>query len=710
MLELGGSPKSIMESVEIGWLPSPPQVFNQLLDICSDPNSSIGDLAYIIGIDAVLTSKLIMAANTAAFEISEPINNLQQAIGLIGLDQVKTMVLTSSIQQLFAGLINTRKKTVCNTWVDSLYCAVFAQAIAEATNYKQTHDAYLAGLLLHFGQIVLDTKFHGQYRDILDEEKQDELVRKEIHRFGVNHSELGACIVERWSSLNPSIADAIRFHHEDEDQLKGCDMLCQIVAEAGQIGWYWSRFGLADDNWHSALVDEEQLKEIYVRVQGEVSQITARLGVSLQAGNFTQHIFLNDIEQESIKLGRKIRDASLMSVIYSNEIHSKPVDSPRSLLLKIAQDLQLVFSISDVVLLFPNAETPDLLTLYEVNGVQPASQFSVNNKESKFVRSFQEKRYLWVEPEQMYGDITPPSDRQILRRLKHDIALSIPLGSDDQVIGTVIIGSNMVQKGYLANQINFITGYLQSNATSWLNNTQTLRRQAFKRDVNEEQEQKDISKLIHEISNPLSVIGNYIDIIKGNSNPDGDESASSREIDILKEELGRIRNIVLNFKDTESINADPVFLNEELEKCIPFYVKSIGNTEKVEIKWDLDQSDCEIKITRDALRQIVLNLVKNAIEAQNESALISVSSHHFVNIDGLIFAQFCIADKGGGIDEIMRQQLFSTLTSGKEGTSRGLGLSVVAEIIDHFDGQIKYMENEFGGASFEVSIPALLTK
>ncbi len=63
MDDLGSSPKSIIESVEMGWLPSPPHIFNKLLDICHDSDSSIGDLTDIISTDAVLTSKLIMAVH-----------------------------------------------------------------------------------------------------------------------------------------------------------------------------------------------------------------------------------------------------------------------------------------------------------------------------------------------------------------------------------------------------------------------------------------------------------------------------------------------------------------------------------------------------------------------------------------------------------------------------------------------------------------------
>jgi signal transduction histidine kinase len=284
----------------------------------------------------------------------------------------------------------------------------------------------------------------------------------------------------------------------------------------------------------------------------------------------------------------------------------------------------------------------------------------------------------------------------------------LPLGHGDQVIGTVIIGSNREQKRSLENLAKFISDYLKITAEMWLKNNQEVKQRVFEDSMKKEQDHKDVDKLIHEISNPLSVIGNYIDIIKGNSKSDG--GSNDEEIRILKEELQRIGNIVLNFKDERETEPPTVLLNEELKMCVPLYVKSIGNGKKVEIKWDLDESDSEIEITRDAFRQVILNLVKNAVEAQTRDAEVMVSSRHFVNIDGVIFGQFSVADRGRGIDPITRQLLFAPLASAKDGAIRGLGLSVTADIVARYNGQIKYMENEVGGASFEILIPLRLNK
>ena len=122
MYEVGSSPKSLIESLELVRLHSPPHILSKLLDVCNNPNGTADELAEIIAIDAALSSRLIMAVNSMAFGIAEPVDSMQRAVSLLGHDQVKTMVLTMSIQQLFSGLIPSQKEFVSNAWLVNPYC------------------------------------------------------------------------------------------------------------------------------------------------------------------------------------------------------------------------------------------------------------------------------------------------------------------------------------------------------------------------------------------------------------------------------------------------------------------------------------------------------------------------------------------------------------------------------------------------------------
>jgi HD-like signal output (HDOD) protein len=336
-----------------------------LLDICHDPDSSLGELADMISIDPALTSKLIMAANSGAFAINQPLKNLEQAVTLIGHQQVKTMVATSAIQQLFAGLIESQKKYICSAWLDSIYCAVFARDIAIALDYEYPQDAYLAGLLHDVGQVVFDAKYHDQYIKIINSSSDAETIAQEISKFGISHTELGAGIIERWPSLSPSIADAVRFHHEDEELLQGGDVLCRIVAEASQIARHWCETGVPDSKWRSSLIGQKDLKGIYIHAHDKVTLTANKLGISLpRTKSLTQDRLSKDIEKETVKLARKIRDASLIKVISAEETYPVILNSPAKLLSKVSRDMQLYFSISHLALLYQDPENPGFLSLH----------------------------------------------------------------------------------------------------------------------------------------------------------------------------------------------------------------------------------------------------------------------------------------------------------------------------------------------------------
>jgi HD-like signal output (HDOD) protein/signal transduction histidine kinase len=669
-----------------------------LLDICHDPDSSLGELADMISIDPALTSKLIMAANSGAFAINQPLKNLEQAVTLIGHQQVKTMVATSSIQQLFAGLIESQKKYICSAWLDSIYCAVFARDIAIALDYEYPQDAYLAGLLHDVGQVVFDAKYHDQYIKIINSSSDAETIAQEISKFGISHTELGAGIIERWPSLSPSIADAVRFHHEDEELLQGGDVLCRIVAEASQIARHWCETGVPDSKWRSSLIGQKDLKGIYIHAHDKVTLTANKLGISLpRTKSLTQDRLSKDIEKETVKLARKIRDASLIKVISAEETYPVILNSPAKLLSKVSRDMQLYFSISHLALLYQDPENPGFLSLHEVQPTDPLCKFAIEKSNSQALQSFVEKRQLWIQAEGPDHQKSPVPDRQIIHRLQHHVALCFPLVFENQAIGSIVVGCHKTQRNNLEKLAEIISSYLEDIAETWIRHMPGQGRRNAKSD----REQKEIDKLIHEISNPLGVIGNYIDIVNARSGGTG----SDKEIGILKEELQRVRNIVLNFKDGAKVETEAVMLNAELESSVPLYAKSASPEREIQVMWDLDANDAEIDITRDAFRQIVLNLVKNAVEAQTDDAAIMVSSQSFSNIDGRAYAQFTISDRGRGINTKTRGLLFSPLVSVKEGAGRGLGLSVVADILRAFKGQVKYVRNEVGGALFEVSIP-----
>ena len=114
----------------------------------------------------------------------------------------------------------------------------------------------------------------------------------------------------------------------------------------------------------------------------------------------------------------------------------------------------------------------------------------------------------------------------------------------------------------------------------------------------------------------------------------------------------------------------------------------------------------QVKIDRDQMQQVIINLLNNAFDAMNGQGEIQIKIHETVNDVGASWIEMAVCDNGHGIDSDNLPKLFNPFFSTKEpekGT--GLGLSISRAIVERHGGQIK-VESEVGkGACFVVCIP-----
>ena len=103
----------------------------------------------------------------------------------------------------------------------------------------------------------------------------------------------------------------------------------------------------------------------------------------------------------------------------------------------------------------------------------------------------------------------------------------------------------------------------------------------------------------------------------------------------------------------------------------------------------------------DQIRQIVLNLFMNAVEAMQAGGRLTVSTQRLPGQDRI---QFAVTDTGRGIDPEILPHIFEPFITNKE-NGTGLGLTITADIIRQHDGEIQAENNPGGGATFRVWLP-----
>ncbi|MGC9313998.1 MAG: PAS domain-containing sensor histidine kinase [bacterium] len=207
------------------------------------------------------------------------------------------------------------------------------------------------------------------------------------------------------------------------------------------------------------------------------------------------------------------------------------------------------------------------------------------------------------------------------------------------------------------------------------------------------------AQVAHEIRNPLVSIGGFARNIAKRSEPD---SPIRKYSNIIWDETKRLEEIledVLSY----SRHAEPKLRDYDLNNLLTRTVELLkeqmdGNG--VEVVLDLGEDVGEIYIDPDQIRQVMMNLMKNAIGAMPEGGTLKI---HTRIEGGFIWTE--ISDTGSGIPDEYRDKIFEPFFTTKS-TGTGLGLPISYQIIDAHGGMLWFSDAPNGGTIFHVKLPA----
>nr|NJM01823.1 HDOD domain-containing protein [Desulfobacula sp.] len=201
-------------------LPTLPVVADNVIKLTQNPDSTAFEIAEAISQDQSLASKVLKTANSAYYGFPRKITTINYAIVVLGLNNIKNIVLSSSIMGQFPkknrNLLFDRKEF----WKHSLLCGIISKKISEHMGIKNSEEMFMCGLLHDFGKLILDTFFQEEFISALQlaHEHQLTVMEAENRIFGFNHSGVGALLLRKWS-LPPSLVKAVEFHHSPEESL-----------------------------------------------------------------------------------------------------------------------------------------------------------------------------------------------------------------------------------------------------------------------------------------------------------------------------------------------------------------------------------------------------------------------------------------------------------------------------------------------------------
>lgn len=692
----------ILEDLRIERIPSVPEVLVTLLKLCHKPQVEFEELARVIEREPALSGKVLHLAGTACYRQWAEVTQIRRLLVVLGLNTVRRLALTSAVHQYFSQLSPGHESFTAALWFRSLLCAHLARDLARLTGYPAEEEAYLAGLLHRLGQLVLLANFPEPYQDILFmDETEARIEHVERDRFATTAAEVGAELLRRWPT-SPFLADAVRYQNFPQSDLGESPPLVKLLNLATRLsrGTGANAGALLPPDLDDRLfgLNATLLAEVFHRARAEVLETARGFAIDLGVGP------RRDPSPAREELADYTRNLALLGG--TGGMRPACLDT-RAALERIRRDLALVFALDEVE--FFLCDTTGERLLGQPSSSRPAcTGFSLDWRRSASLlgRALREERPLSSFDSD--DETEALVDEQLRRLLKTPGLLVLPLIAEQVPLGAVVAGipsSRCLPLAEWGTGLNLFAGQL---ALLLLQARETEAARDAEESAGRQWRNLEVRKLLHEVNNPLAVITNYLHVLGLKLG----EGGPVKELAVLREELARVGDLLARFKDLEQPPApgeERLELNRTITDLCAIFADGLFQGKKIRAEFDRDESIPPLALSPGALRQVVMNLLKNAAEALPEGGRIHLATRDRIHKNGALFVELRIGDNGPGLPEQVLNGLFTPVTSAKPGHA-GLGLSIVKQLLDQLGAEISCASSPEAGTRFQILLPRTLSR
>lgn len=197
-------------------LPSLPAIVMELLACVGQEGLDLQVLAGKLALDQSLSAKTLRLANSSFYGMPSRVTTIQQAVAVLGVHNIRTLVTACSITGSFHTVAGSSFDLQA-FWRHSVGTASCARALARPL--RQNPDtAFIAGLLHDLGILVLATRYPDEYEAMQAYRRQHDCYQVEAERavFGFDHAGIGGALAARWQ-FPQQIQHAVESHHAAGD-------------------------------------------------------------------------------------------------------------------------------------------------------------------------------------------------------------------------------------------------------------------------------------------------------------------------------------------------------------------------------------------------------------------------------------------------------------------------------------------------------------
>lgn len=565
---------------------------------------------------------------------------------------LKSLVITAAAEQLAQPGFSL--EGLETNWRKALATAHFSRALAERAAYPGTDEAWLAGLLCWLPRFARQT---GGDTDAARDSSQTTLDRL---------------------SLDSFLPDVLRYINEPAQRLKDASPLVRLALAAYRQTMNYPAWIPAlphpDTLALAAPIDREAIREIYLAMGRAIDQLAAETGLK-PAGEIARE--LSRMSRLELLAGRdKARLAAAVSTL--------------------ADSLASQEGLGQALYLQVDPRSGALQGRALGDGPAPAIAIQPEGSTTAAAWALLTRSPVVVTLEAPADAAV--LDLQLIRQAGAEGLAAIPIGADEPLGVLIVRGSRHALAQIAANQRHYarlgeLAGRRAPPAAEDEAPSVTQREQLSGR----------VRRAAHEISNPLGIIKNYLAIMQAKL---GGDAPVADELRIMHEELDRIVRIMRGLANDEAAPAqadEAVDVNALIDDLVKVTAPTWRDRD-VRIETRLDPALPKLPRDRDKLKQIILNLLLNALEATPPGGTVRLQTGTLTDHRQQRLVEITVADSGSGIPAELAGRIFTPLESGKGDGHAGIGLSIVKALTLSLNGNITF-RSDATGTLFQLSFP-----
>jgi signal transduction histidine kinase/HD-like signal output (HDOD) protein len=675
------------------------------LCIVADSNPAWQELANVAARDAAFSHALLAAASLAREEHSQELASLlARRLEQLGGDLLRAWLLHAEPPPAHA---RPRERILSH----SRMAAECARQLAIETAYPRPNEAYLAGLWHDLGRLWL-LKIAPDYAEhVAAFGAESPLAVEERKRYGYDHAVLSSRLAAE-GGAPIHVVDAIALHHALEEQAAVAHPLSSLL---------WAAEALAAEEHEVLLGAISRVSRVgepvLLRIRAEAVQLcsasSSKPSIAQDADGSLEALAgsgLPTASQSSLvpitvnpglpTVNDYWRNVALQGLLQASfrgapvEVAGRRLDMAcrllfghaRPFIASVGPDQQLVA-----------APVPGL---EEAGRLFDELQLQLDDGTSVLALAARTGATTSHFPDPMNPGRSP-RDWHLARWLATPGLLCLPChGGQEHYVAVFGIDEQLESR---TPEQSLMAILAASAAAVLLEKHRRDAAEAALQATLEQRYREHARRVVHEVNNPLTVIRSYLDMIgqRGDTN-----EALRDELGILNSELDRVGNLLQAV--TQAPRAKPEIprcnVAEVLQELRALYAESLFARRNIEFDLRTIAGLPTARIPPSVLKQVLLNLFRNASEALHDGGKLSVSTPGTLIADGVPCVELRLIDNGPGIPTERLTKLFVPAPSAKAG-HQGVGLSICRELLAAWQSFIVCRSQAGTGTSFQIFIP-----